>query len=79
MLAPGEFCGGSTGENPISSSGPQPSVRHIRISVGTLGITSPPFHAPVHLGVSAEGFGYICLGESGARSCLLGHCADGGR
>jgi hypothetical protein len=28
--------------------------------------------------MSADGFGYVCLGESGARSCVLGHCADGG-
>jgi hypothetical protein len=38
----------------------------------------PPFHAPVHLGVNSEGFGYLCLGQSRARSCLLGCRANGG-
>jgi hypothetical protein len=34
-------CDGSTSENPISSWGPLPRIRHRRSNVGTLGITPP--------------------------------------
>lgn len=62
-------CAGFTGENPMSSLGPHPRIRHKRRRVETLG-SIPPLHAPVYLGVRTNTSGYFRLSHSCSLACL---------